>query len=315
MQKAIILNDTRRQRAHIGCNEVMKNLHILCRKHQIDIIASIKSINVLETRLFLKKLDFADLLIINGEGTFHDNKKPALNFLKAAQIAKQRNKIVWLVNTVWQNNHEFTKYLGLLDKISVRESMSFEEIKGYYPAAQIIPDLSLYRADNKTANLIRAKDWIFTDSVDLDTTSVLRQTAKQYSSPFYKMSSKNKLKNALKSPYTAPAYLQSKLTKNLNISDILKAKRVVTGRFHAMLLCAKYGIPFIVIESNTHKVQGVLQDIGFPDHEMYIEKSELTIDELSARMSEFERIWTPEMFSLMEKYTQQANRKLNEIFH
>jgi len=315
MKKAIILNDTRRQRAHIGCNEVMKNLTILCRKHQIDIIASIKSTRVLENRLFQKKLDFADLLIINGEGTFHDNKKPALNFLKAAQIAKQRNKTVWLVNTVWQNNEEFIKYLDVLDKISVRESISFEQIKGSYPAAKIIPDLSLYRVDNKAANPLRAKDWIFTDSVDMETTSLLRKTAKRYSSSFYKMSSKHKLRNALKSPRTAPAYLQSKLTRKLNISDILNARRVVTGRFHAMLLCAKYGIPFIVIESNTHKVQGVLKDIGFLDHEMYIEKNELNIDQLSIRMSEFERIWTPEKFALMEKYTQVANRKLNEIFH
>jgi hypothetical protein len=45
-----------------------------------------------------------------------------------------------------------------------------------------------------------------------------------------------------------------------------QSRRAVCGRFHAALCCACLEIPFSTWDSNTHKIQGLMEDMGVPQH-------------------------------------------------
>ena len=46
------------------------------------------------------------------------------------------------------------------------------------------------------------------------------------------------------------------------INELQKYRGVVCGRFHAVAACAVLGIPFSAYSSNTHKIEGMMEDMG-----------------------------------------------------
>ena len=52
--RALILNDTRRETGHLGCQAVMQSIFTLCEKHNIEIVYSLHSIEpVFDRELFI----------------------------------------------------------------------------------------------------------------------------------------------------------------------------------------------------------------------------------------------------------------------
>ena len=122
-KKAVIFNDTSHD-YHLGCELVINNLTNLLKKNNITVIGKSKvGERWFENQDILNKIDIADLLIVNGEGTIHNTTMNAIWLLKVSEYAKKRNKKSVLINSVYENNNiSLKKYMDCFDLISVRES-------------------------------------------------------------------------------------------------------------------------------------------------------------------------------------------------
>jgi hypothetical protein len=67
-----------------------------------------------------------DVVIVNGEGTMHDNAPNALAWLKLLNVAKARGKKTALVNTVWQR---MDVDVGFIDFVAARDPWSAETLR------------------------------------------------------------------------------------------------------------------------------------------------------------------------------------------
>ena len=253
-KKVYLLNDTRRDSGHVGCELVYKNIIELCNQNNMEVYFSDSCYPYGSTDLEMYKNIMAncDLLIFNGEGTLHDNA--GFLMLEKCKIAKKMGKPVFLINTVWQNNKNIEHYLEYFDLIFCRESLSYKEIPQEYKAKTcVVPDLTLW-SSNKIKPMQRFTKLIFTDSVIDKTTRLLEKLSKKYNAEMYYM---------YQTQNSDVKYLTEETIANLS-SDSL----IVTGRFHALTLGIKYGIPTIALSSNTHKIEGMLQDAGLRDYLM-----------------------------------------------
>jgi len=104
LKNIFIINDTRRDSAHLGCKIVMQNLLKLCDKYNFNILGLEKNISEdFDKEDFKNKINNVDFIIVNGEGTLHDNAGEGI--YSRVKIAKDLKKSVFLINAVWQNNN------------------------------------------------------------------------------------------------------------------------------------------------------------------------------------------------------------------
>jgi hypothetical protein len=288
-KKVYLLNDTRRDKNHIGCELVVKNIYQLCKDFNMSIIYSDSAYpcNNQDMTLYSNILKDCDIVIFNGEGTLHDSA--GINMFEKCKIAKKMGKSVFLINTVWQNNKKTEKYLELFDLIACRESLSYQEIPiRYRNKTIIVPDLTFY---NKL--IVRDKNTkiIFTDSVIPEVSKILKNLAKIHNADFYYLYNNNEEDSK---------YLSEDIVANLTEDSI-----IVTGRFHALTLGIKYGIKTLAIPSNTHKIEGLLKDVSA--EELLITK----YDCINEKLKEILRSNIDINFSL---YCDNANIKIRELF-
>jgi hypothetical protein len=174
-----------------------------------------------------------DVVIANGEGTMHHDADRAYQIIDLLCNAKYS----MLVNTVWQaNSINLTKQLRNIDYVSVREVKSQYEIY----------------------NQIGIK---FDRHLDLSYFTPVEYIDK----PKYNIVAGNKMNV----PKTKPKKPKIKgvgedgyvdiFTQTWNdlVSQIKNSNILVTGRHHEMYAACVAETPFIVIEGNTHKNQGL----------------------------------------------------------
>lgn len=127
--KIAILNDCTFL-GHGGCILVMESLRHLCATFDMEIIY-VTSGTVKNLAPHYKKFEKADLLLINGEGSLHHDRRPELLEVAAKFPAA-------LINSVFEENKKGTEHLARFKYLAVRESLSAKAL----PGAHIVPDLS-----------------------------------------------------------------------------------------------------------------------------------------------------------------------------
>lgn len=307
--KVIILNDTRRDVGHIGCNTVMENIFYLCSINCLNVIKSFKSLECHATEEFLSFLALCDAVIINGEGTMHHDSPGANNLIIAAKIAKKAGKKIFLINSVWQSNSEINKELSVFDRIYVRESLSRQEISDAGYQATVCSDLSLYSVSPIKQRNYTNLDYVFIDSVIKKKTRFIALTALRYRHDFYYMITRKRkpLSNGF---LRLMFFISGQKLKILRDEDI--SWKMITGRFHAMCFALKYGLPFIVMTSNTHKIEGLLQDIGLNsnDYIFSIESSKIEIDKKIKNLD----FWPNDTAQKIKIYIDDAQVQISQMF-
>lgn len=227
----VILNDT--SKYHYGSNHVINFLKNTFKEHKIT----------LYKKASYDLLDGNDLLIINGEGTMHDNAKKAKTLINLAVCAKQKLDMkIMLVNSVWQrNNDDLTKQLEFFDYVGVREVFSKTEIN------QVI---------NKKIN------------VDLDFSYYLDVPYKKYlptnivAGNYYVPKSKKEgsvLINGVGEDSNVDIFNED---WNTVVNKLRHSNVLITGRHHEVYAACKAQCPFIAIEGNTHKISGLIATAG-----------------------------------------------------
>lgn len=207
------------------------------------------------------------LVVLNGEGTLHHGAPRARELLNCCFKAKSLGVRVALVNTVWEANpQDFYDVLSAFDTIHVRERRSLAALNGA-GAAKITPDMSMVafdafygggRFDPPMYELA------VMDSVNVDNAHRLQDLASSKRVPFYAM------------PYQALLNLRQRALEEglvlqsypslLQAFHVRAAQHWVTGRFHGMLAALCAGRPVAVVGSNTHKIEGSLEDAGLLEH-------------------------------------------------
>jgi hypothetical protein len=226
------INDTSMMESHFGCNLVCQTFREQFARTGLNLKLSLpREFKIAD---YEERLDQVDLLVINGEGSIHHNKRRHL-----VELADRFPAV--LVNCVYEKNDPHPALNKFL-YIATRESASCEEINCHGGRAVIVPDAlfassflwSFPKPDPK-------KDFGITDNV-----------AKNYWS-------------------FGPVKL--KLERGFSIdrpkvSDYLKKlcsyRKLCIGRFHAAVACSVLEVPFATWDSNTWKTRAMMEDMGVP---------------------------------------------------
>jgi len=224
---------------------------------------------------YLNENEKKQILIINGEGTFHNNAKRALELIEEINTGKEKNKIIFL-NSVWQN---MAKSINNLHLACLRESFSENEFKLLHPntPTQVIADITLtYEYSN---NHSRNNNILVFDSVSPQISAYLKKVSKIINADFVEM-------------------CKLKLSYGEILNLIGSSKAIISGRYHGVMFAAITNTPFLAAPSNTWKTQGFMNDINQLD--FFCENEDRIID--LVRLNEFGNVPTEFIINTKNKW-------------
>lgn len=131
--KVVIINDTSEQ-SHFGCQLVMQAYRNLCDQFGMEIIYTIPGSSLWRMVEHREKLNKADLIIVNGEGSIHNNMRVDL-----FGVANHYPSV--LINTTFQKMTEVGDSLKNFLYISCREDMSRRFIEKFGVESDVTPDV------------------------------------------------------------------------------------------------------------------------------------------------------------------------------
>jgi len=265
----LILNNT--ESYHYGCKSVMSVL-----KSQFP-TANIALKNKDKSNIF----NNIDMLVVNGEGTMHDDAKKAKSLLLSIKAAHEQGIKTMLVNTVWQrNSKDLTNMLQYADYISVREIKSKKEIlKDINLDVDVNLDLSYYYdvPYNKTPNCNIVSGNYYVDKSSKNGSAIIKDIGEDDYIDIFNESWEDV------------------------VNKLRHSKLLVTGRHHEMYAACKAECPFIVLEGNTHKNSGLFETFEVDIPTLPIDASLSDIRELILKIDQYD---FQKLFSKMKKYKQ-----------
>lgn len=295
MLQAILFNDTSYDDHH-GCQLVVRQIRALAAEAGIHIAAaSPVRHDWSQDRSLLERIAEADVCIVNGEGTMHDDAPAALMLGRLARHCSELGIPCVLINSVWQNNQQLTEFAGDFSQIYVRDPLSRAELDQAGVAAEVVPDLTLtFRPEIddiprhglivngsvlkplqqqlwQTLNTLSGKKDI--RYLSIRTVPPLRLgNERRFFFKSLKANSKmwrHKLSSRLSRFDASTSKGLGRLRWRYSVQStaeflntISAAEGVVTGRFHMVTLCMITGTPFMALGSNTHKIEGLLTQAG-----------------------------------------------------
>jgi polysaccharide pyruvyl transferase WcaK-like protein len=270
----------------------------------------------------------SDIVIVNGEGSLHHDRKSALALAQSSAFCREQNIPCCLINSVYQENGpEVAHFVGLFDLVFVRESRSQAELSGAGIDSEVVPDMTLSYPDlpRLTGSGILVTD----SSSDLAAVQLHK---------FYAGTNGAELATLFK-PISTPQALrmfvarvigkrspklwrfeQSRFAKSRNplfeaaplerVDDLLRrissTSLIVTGRFHMVCLALLARTPFIALEGNTHKIEGLLADANLSNRFCSTLPDGLDLLAWSK--------WHDEELETLESFLQKARSRISRMF-
>lgn len=271
-RKAILLNDTSNEN-HLGCGLVIQNIKKLCRENKVTLLDTFerKNIHPANPRL-LSNIELCDFIIVNGEGSLHHSSEATSGLIEFGDKPKV------LINAVWDKMFLVGDSLNNFSYISVRENRSCSEIIKSVSKARvhIVPDMIFYATGSVIIHKIGYGDSVM---------DFVREKFK-------------KERNYFPMQVTASypdIYAYVNWLKSLDL--------YVTGRFHGVCLAMMFQVPFLAVPSNSHKIEGLLEDCGCSDL-LIRDKKEVLLKKKRAKEL------VPQAYS----YAASAKQKIEESF-
>ncbi|KIQ00498.1 hypothetical protein RU08_11260 [Pseudomonas fulva] len=292
--KALLFNDTSSENHH-GCQLVMRQIFTLAGQAGIDIQRSCPMHHDWQTDADLQRdIRAADLCLVNGEGTMHDDAPLAMRYGALARYCQEHGVPCFLINSVWQNNYRLNAHAHCFTKLFVRDTMSKAALAAVDVSAEVVPDLTLsYRhaapsrprsgmlVNGSVINERLVEAWRITKvRQHLRYVSIRTLAPLQLGKGFDFYLRKN-LRKRLKAYrriaasyfHSYPADLPASLIDRLRwryavlstrrfLGLLGRSEGVITGRFHLVTLCLVTGTPFYALPSNTHKIEALLAQVG-----------------------------------------------------
>ena len=332
MKTAVLLNDTSYENHH-GCSIVIKNIERNLLQRDIRLIATNPIGKKWKTNhVFLEALKICDIVLVNAEGTIHHCSPYGLTLLEIVDATK---KPCILMNMTYQSNSDtYVNLIRKFTKVYVRESMSQKELASAGIDAEVIPDMtfdSSYEMVDK-----RNSDIYLTDSHDIKLSELLYNITEKSPikflpilAPYEKFSTKKGLIKKFKYsffmhmgeliPNMLPlkySYLRYKYVSQEHtfMNQIGHCSLLITARFHALCMAIQTLTPFIVLKSNTHKIEGLLKDMKF-SQDRIIELNTLEKLEQESALNTGTFVFTVSEVEKIRSYTKDAKIDIEHMFN
>jgi len=270
--KVAIFNDTRPTN-HYGCMLVMRNLLNELKLVGAEVIWTFPvSTDWRKHKRKLLNMPAVDAIVVNGEGTIHraEERKFAMALASLADFAKRElNTPCYLINaTLHRNSARTYQLISSYRAIYVRDKRSLHELQSAGLAGQYVPDMTF--AGNASLSKVKASGVCVIDSAIKEDSAFLAEFAESKKLTFRSMivarpgnakflrSPRPYIKNIIRwmcGEYRIPT------DPDFYIEFLKQHRLVITGRYHTVTMCVKNRIPFVALESNTPKVDSLLNDI------------------------------------------------------
>lgn len=235
--------------------------------------------------------DWADVIILNGEGSIHERPdmhvrpEPYLRLLEVYAAHRFFNKPVMAVNqTVDYWSDEFARWVQAAyqtcDYVSVREPRSFNRLGSLgVEHAALVPDAAFLTASvsDKKARRFLAVRGIADGYIGLFLgenvarasfekisrfVSELRNLAPQvvlFAAPWVDV----EVARQLQAHITSLPSIGLEAYPEMLVGILAHAALVVSGRFHCCIFAALAGTPLVPFRSNTDKIEGLMELLGY----------------------------------------------------
>ncbi len=261
-------------------------------------------------------LDWADIVIFDGEGTIHDHDNHQVNSfiyhklltVYAAKV-KYGKKTAIVNHTIDFNTDEFKKIIEIVyptcDYLSVREPQSQRLLSEMQIDSTLTADTAfLYTNDlarNSSFAISRFKTkkipelpdnyyvFFIAQLIDINPSyfvSLCNEIYKKFNivPVFFVMSKREKLiiESIMKNELPC-IMIDSFVEPDSIIKTLQNADFCLSGRFHAAIFSALANTPFIGFRSNTFKISGLIESLNYPIPEMIFAQTPIdqTIEALS----------------------------------
>ncbi|WP_204114831.1 polysaccharide pyruvyl transferase family protein [Shimia biformata] len=281
--KLVLMNDTS-TRYHHGCARVMRLLRQGLEARGAEILYSSPARHEwARDDAFLRALDQATGVVINGEGTLHHGADHGARLLSVADHPLAKGKKLCLVNALFDQNPE--SWRAQLEKfalVSARDSDSAAQLSNLLNrSVGWVPDLSL-SAPSEAPQVAR-HGVILGDSVRLSQRQALAKSAHRFEDLTFVPTKTLRapvwrapllapiLKTVLYWGYNAhftltPPRFEMPMTEQDYLARIAGTGLHVTGRFHAVCLSLLAETPFLAVTSTSGKIEKLLRDLGLDTH-------------------------------------------------
>ena len=311
--KIMVLNHTNIDGNHFGCQKVDKNIRLWLKQlgvtHTTFVPTGTKNYSA---ELHATALG-VDLILINGEGTFHSGRQKAELCLRFASKFALQGVPVWFINALYQDNPvAWRKYLSTFQKVIARDSFSRKALCEILDDnVQCSGDLSLsidYKLGaNSEGNKVLVSDSVSrSKSADLlrFAFSIRNKAPVQYvplraSSNWLRGTDiRSRARRLLKFGLANSEISQWQgLTLMNNHQDFLdvceKSCLHVTGRFHSVCFSLLTRTPFVSLSSNSWKINALINDVGLNPQRIISKRSlseKLILQDWSFSMEESDNI-------------------------
>lgn len=328
-----LVNDTRYDNHH-GCLTVVRNLHAAMQARGWRCTGSLpvsSSVTGLARRR--NELKGADLILVNGEGSLHHDSRNAKRLLAICERLVSSHPVV-LLNSIWQENdpEKWHSLINRLHLVFVRDRRSQQELSKIVGSVNYAPDLTFY--DYPKLEKQTGGRYLFTDSVlspltekllqraegdpeidfvtlftdQLIHTRGLRDWAKRIKYKVYPNLWENFHINV------PPRYktLKFAFTKTEDLLGHLASSRgVCAARYHALCFVMQQQVPFVVIQSNSHKSESLLEEAGLPLDRFSIPPDDIfRIEECLENVAECFSRFVPQIC----QFNKHARHQIDEMF-
>lgn len=278
-----VLNDTRVD-LHHGCESVMSAMESLLRANGCEILAlSPAHSDWSSDAPFLRALERARLVVVNGEGTIHHDRPAGRKLLEVGAWAANKGIPAVLINASWEaNSPELAALVDRFALVTVRDSASSAELAAHGRVARVVPDLSLYGVP-PDAHPVQRRGMEFTDSVDRSAALALEGARAacdggtlsiMFAQPGIGAGLRFVRGAVGRDDLRSPQHLvklllmKQRMLRNATPSTteflrrLRSAALVVSGRLHACTLAYVTGTPFVACPTESGKLNAFIADSG-----------------------------------------------------
>ncbi|MDN5536196.1 MULTISPECIES: polysaccharide pyruvyl transferase family protein [Comamonas] len=323
--KYILLNETRRIEGglHLGCNAVTRFIEERMAFAGLSCLGFANFSEECDALLRSPGIEYVKLVVLNGEGSLHHDNGRIRDLMLFCRAMKERAIPCVLINTTW---HENTAVLGELletfDIVTVRDSISMQEIKPWRSDVRVVPDISFAAFSTPEGIFTSAQDLpvvrsslAVIDHVKKDIASNLAAFAEFHRLPFYLMGPPhiNALIQQAGSAFQVNKTIYPRILRSPQALQL--ADTCITGRFHGLTAAMCAGVPVVAVSSNTPKIEGLLDDIGIREDVLLPDKW-LELGRNRQRDSAERKLsgWNDDTHQLVVNFAESARGKISQLF-
>lgn len=302
---AVLLNNTAAHHGygHFGTNTVNTVILLELQNRGVSTIAyanNLRGVAAVCDRLPA----LPDLIVLNGEGTLHDNHERAIGLMLAAAHFNSLGVPCALINSMWDRNTALMgSYLEYFQYIAVRDSLSKLSMSKFTAEdINVVPDISLANIAQVNPAEGAALPIGVVDTSDDKDSKNLGLFAQALGAPFYLMDMTRRGGDAFK------------IGKMAHVDSIADCASWITGRYHFALAALSAARPFLAVRTRVSKMQGMMQDARLAEFLLDNAWLAATPDTKHRVVQEKLSLWNDSAFQRSEEYKSKARISITAAF-